>query len=1003
MDLHNQRPSVPGLPDARDTDPRDLRSSPNPKPTPGTNGHTPEHLANENEILRRALDDVRFSASFQITSRVVWPISKRLPKFVRWPLKVAASRARARLDRAEVAQRISPDPLGGLIWSLDYDLSQPLDVAQGNALFLKGSCYDSQHEISDLSLVIDGKAERIAHHSLCEPRSLELIAQGRDTTGQSLTSAFWTTIRFDPVETNREVTLGLRATLDNAETSEVELGVLHLHAGWPIRKTANPKRIDPESSPLVAICMAIYNPPEDLLKRQIDSLIAQTHRNWVCIINDDCSDDAAYEQIKLFAAQDSRIQVFRNETRLGFYRNFERCLNLVPDGVEFIAFCDQDDEWHAEKLRACLAAFDRDTYLVFSDMKVVSRDGEVISNTYWSHRQNQYSDLGALLFANTITGAASLFRRELLAGMLPFPEVPGRMFHDQWAGCVALTKGRIKYVDRPLYSYCQHGRNVYGHAAPASVRFREICRDVFQLRSAAAAAQLDFRNTVVHVSQTFFDSVVRISLLAKTLKQRYPDAPKDKRRILNRIARMERSWLALVHEAFRIRLKRLPTLGLELVSARAILSMRLLTDYCRRYRQHIVAELAGAGKTHPLTKLDVTPTIDFIPQKIAPLNLRIARNAKRRINILVSEVKLQYLFAGYLCVFNLALQLKRAGYDVRIVLVDQCDFNPLQWNRELAAYEGLADLFDQVEAVYLFDRSDPLVVNPGDAFIATSWWTAHIAHHAAQQLGPRRFVYLVQEYEPLFYPAGSFLALAEQAYTFPHRAIFSTVLLRDYFQVNNIGAFSQNGFHQPPVVIQNAANRFALNEQSMRQRKKRKFLFYARPDQTTMARNAFELGVLALRDTIKEGHFKSNAWEFHGLGAVGDYQDVPLGKTASLAMLPKLSLNRFVEVLPTYDAGMSLMLSPHPSLMPIDMAAAGLMTVTNTYATKTSERLAEISPNLIAAPPTLDGLKRGIVQALGKVDDFERRIAGANLNWSRSWNETFSPEIMTALKSYLND
>src|SRR5205814_3558446 len=98
-------------------------------------------------------------------------------------------------------------------------------------------------------------------------------------------------------------------------TTEVELGVLRLHAGLAIRETANPKRIEHENSPLVAICLATYNPPADLLKRQIDSLIAQTHRNWVCIINDDCSDDVAYEQIKKIAAQDARIQVFRNQSR----------------------------------------------------------------------------------------------------------------------------------------------------------------------------------------------------------------------------------------------------------------------------------------------------------------------------------------------------------------------------------------------------------------------------------------------------------------------------------------------------------------------------------------------------------------------------------------------------------------------------------------------------------------------------------------------------------------
>src|ERR1044072_3471885 len=122
MDLQEQRRS-PGFSEAPDTDLIDPHSSPNPTHTPGTNVHTLEHLASENEILRRALDDVRFSASFQITSRVVWPISKRLPKFVRWPLKVAASRARARLNRADVARRISPDSPGGRwFWALDCDL-----------------------------------------------------------------------------------------------------------------------------------------------------------------------------------------------------------------------------------------------------------------------------------------------------------------------------------------------------------------------------------------------------------------------------------------------------------------------------------------------------------------------------------------------------------------------------------------------------------------------------------------------------------------------------------------------------------------------------------------------------------------------------------------------------------------------------------------------------------------------------------------------------------------
>ena len=39
----------------------------------------------------------------------------------------------------------------------------------------------------------------------------------------------------------------------------------------------------------VAICMATYEPPPELLERQLDSLRAQTRSDWVCVISDDAS------------------------------------------------------------------------------------------------------------------------------------------------------------------------------------------------------------------------------------------------------------------------------------------------------------------------------------------------------------------------------------------------------------------------------------------------------------------------------------------------------------------------------------------------------------------------------------------------------------------------------------------------------------------------------------------------------------------------------------------
>ena len=77
--------------------------------------------------------------------------------------------------------------------------------------------------------------------------------------------------------------------------------------------------------------------------------------------------------------------------------------------------------------------------------------------------------IASLLIANTVTGAASLFRREVGELALPFPQPPGTQYHDHWVALVAMACGEIAYVDRPLYDYVQHGDAAVDLAAAAAV------------------------------------------------------------------------------------------------------------------------------------------------------------------------------------------------------------------------------------------------------------------------------------------------------------------------------------------------------------------------------------------------------------------------------------------------------------------------------------------------------------------------------------------------------
>jgi hypothetical protein len=293
-------------------------------------------------------------------------------------------------------------------------------------------------------------------------------------------------------------------------------------------------------------------------------------------------------------------------------------------------------------------------------------------------------------------------------------------------------------------------------------------------------------------------------------------------------------------------------------------------------------------------------------------------------------------------------------------------------------------------------------VSREDSFVASTWWSAHIASAAARALGERRFLYLIQEYEPFTFPMGTFAALARQSYDLPHFALFSTELLRGYFRRHGIGVYADgpDTGDERSAAFENAITAIdPPTADELAARPTRSLVFYARPEPHA-ARNMFELGVLALSRALEDGAFQG--WELHGIGTLEGGRHVDLGGGARLDLLPRSEQGAYGGMLREHDVGLSLMYTPHPSLVPIEMASAGLLTVTNSFENKTPEAMADISPNLITAPPTIDGVAAGLVDAAAAVQDFGRRARGArDTRWSRDWRESFSDELLARVSDFL--
>ena len=213
----------------------------------------------------------------------------------------------------------------------------------------------------------------------------------------------------------------------------------------------------------IGIALATYNPDASLFRAQINSIKAQSHTDWVCVISDGCSAPSFLTEIQAALGHDPRFALSVAPNNAGFYRNFERAVALLPEGCRWIAYADQDDEWAPDKLELLMCQAKRTgSPLVFSDVAVYSNTGQRLANTFWVHRRLEVQSPTAIALANTVTGMATLFRSCLLPTAMPFPALPGRAYHDRWIALAALAQVELQYIPKPLARYVQHTGNDTG-------------------------------------------------------------------------------------------------------------------------------------------------------------------------------------------------------------------------------------------------------------------------------------------------------------------------------------------------------------------------------------------------------------------------------------------------------------------------------------------------------------------------------------------------------------
>ena len=137
-----------------------------------------------------------------------------------------------------------------------------------------------------------------------------------------------------------------------------------------LRRSANPR---------VTIGVPVYN-GERFLAQCLDSLVAQTYRNFEVIISDNASTDGTRTIAEAYAARDTRIRYVRQPRNQGVAANFQ-CLVDLAQG-EFFRWAAADDSGAPQLLERCIAALDDnpDAVLAYPKTRIIDEAGRAVED-----------------------------------------------------------------------------------------------------------------------------------------------------------------------------------------------------------------------------------------------------------------------------------------------------------------------------------------------------------------------------------------------------------------------------------------------------------------------------------------------------------------------------------------------------------------------------------------------------------------------------------------------
>ncbi|MDA3820250.1 MAG: glycosyltransferase family 2 protein [Candidatus Delongbacteria bacterium] len=225
---------------------------------------------------------------------------------------------------------------------------------------------------------------------------------------------------------------------------------------------------------MISIITPAYNASQ-FISNTIESVIAQTYKDWEMLIVDDCSSDNTMEIVQDYAKRDTRIRLIQNAENTGAAE--ARNVALRQAKGHYIAFLDSDDMWKPGKLEKQLSFMQGNDYaFTFTGYECVNEKADKVLYNVNAKEAFSYRKF----LRNTAIGTLTVMINRDKTGFFEMPRI--RSSHDMALWLDIMKRGYKAYgLNECLAQYrLVEGSNTAGKLKAAKDVWR-VYRDIEKL------------------------------------------------------------------------------------------------------------------------------------------------------------------------------------------------------------------------------------------------------------------------------------------------------------------------------------------------------------------------------------------------------------------------------------------------------------------------------------------------------------------------------------------